>query len=246
MIGSEEKSSGWEKLLLHERGVINELHSEGLYMYLDDEDAHRLVDILQSRNQIPKKLQKVSEHLAKYQVSPVDAKNRRVIEAWQILNKFAEMSKSDSDKLGLVTVVFGSMVYDDPVNLDYDICVFSEGVSEPELKDLSNKWEETLNADWRGDHGYVSYIDLNTISETVNQFSSGREDVFSEALSLYDQSLLASTILTGRVLYSPTPDLPIRFRSRVADYCSVLPLFGAMIIKEIEDTIKIREERRKK
>ncbi len=210
--------------------------------YLDGIDS-----VLRAPGQISLRLQAGTEKLNVFRVQKMQQRSERVKGAWYALAAFASRHTEESEKHGLITMVYGSTVFNDPVNLDYDVSVFSLKSIEP-LKDaIIYDWNDELDRTWPGDGGHLTVVEWSKIAGNLESAIGDKTGKWAESgiPEEVDMGPL-STALTGEPVYTPSKKDLNNLRSAIARFAAAIPLVGAMIIFDIEETIKTRLERRRR
>jgi len=147
----------------------------------------------------------------------------------------------------VVVVVYGSMLYDDPVNLDFDLECFTDRENKKVKKEiLFGNMQRDLTDRWTiGTEGHISYGSLERIELHLKKIKESNDYTGKNAWSIYGDFSRLSTLTTAYAGFTPNERLPDELR-RKASRLIKEPFIGATVIKELQDTLSIREERRRR
>lgn len=203
--------------------------------------------LLKTPNLAEKEIPSLITQLQQFAVTPENATHVTVRAGREILRRFFEQKHSVLYKYGVIPIVYGSLLYDDPHNLDYDVVLLGQQYN-PDMKKLSVfDWLNELNEQWLNDReGHLSYVTLEKIEKYAKLFGDDTH-IRQIKLNTFDiQQLMSdvSIIFSGSpVLKNDTSLLPA-LRGRCTTLMSQEPLLPAIVTFDLRDTLRVRHERR--
>ena len=242
----DESIPGWEKLPRIYKRYLKGL-SEGT-AHMGTEDVVRHVELLLFPNSTLSKVESLQEQLKSYEVNPISARNTKVKMGWKVLGKFVERHESVLRDSNVVLFICGSMFYDDPRNLDLDGSFVTEKVNRRFERiyqgTLSNEFEDSFRSEVGGAGSDVQYVSFSTLASYCQKIQDGDEEfVFENRELIESEFAIASEILTGYPIYG-SPKTVEQMREKVRLLMGKNPLLATEICMTLEETLKIREERR--
>lgn len=212
----------------------------------DDEEimsyAQRLLSPIESNQKL---IQTILEKLSGYSVTPQTARNPISQQAWELLDQFTHTIQPALRTAHGVLWVFGSTLYDDPKNNDFDVLITTEK-HYPHLIDLTDTWTDRLNTVWTiGEQGHITYLDLETLTRHCDAIHRGDIDyVKDRVLDIELDFEDASVVFNGYPLYVSNNNLLSTIPARVATLIQQEPLFATIMSVGLEETLAARRERR--
>lgn len=228
------------KTLLESKVAQGELRKgDGSYLHY--------IQMLSSPETAYQQMPGLLEDLKKYSVTEETATNDRVREGYNLLRKFVTKIKPDLDQHNAAILTHGSMRFDDPHNLDFDLDILTENET-PSLKKIERNWAFDLNKDWGkiGDEGHIAVFSVEELMRICNKLKSDdlsyiNENQFWIELAAMD----ASNILIGNPLYSANPALVEKAQQEIMIQASETPLMASLMNIVLAGTLEDRQERRR-
>ncbi len=177
---------------------------------------------------------------------PKEKSSKQVQKGWNILDKFIKEESDWIDAFGLNVIVYGSLIYGDPKNMDYDIGLFTYHDNSV-VHELSTSWTNKLDKVWEeiGEGGHMNYVSLERIKEHCEALNSGNLDYIQKhADEIASDFELASALLNGKLLRGNTEILNSLKKSLI-ELSMLTPELAAMLVFSLQDTLKIRKSRRR-
>lgn len=157
-------------------------------------------------------------------------------------------------------MVYGSMRYDDPKNLDFDITVATQTHS-PVLDECvygSNDWTLRLSELWEShmndNDGHISYVHFDTIEQAARDFELlDIDELGGNAFRLEEKLSDPSTVLTGYPIFAADAREPHQrlfsplvkaMQEKAYALCMQYSPIAVHTAAALEDCLKIRWERR--
>ena len=143
---------------------------------------------------------------------------------------------------GFHIMVYGSIQYNDPRNLDADVLLVGEYILtlEPEERKPNRTKDHGLKSQWKtrdfGEEPHLSIFSLDSIENVADAIDT---NVFDFDVAAMD----ASTALTGMPLYDQDNEWFRYFRGRLRKVVEADPLLTILVNREIESCLANREER---
>ena len=119
MFGIDILYPNWDKLPGIAQAYIRPLVED--IDYYKKPTATSLCELILSPSKIPGSIVESHRSLSQYEVIPETATNPRVKAGHQILNRFFQEKTQYMQDNRIVVGVYGSLRYDDPQSLDYDL-----------------------------------------------------------------------------------------------------------------------------
>ena len=172
----------------------------------------------------------------------------RVKVAWSVIEKFFSDKNAFLKRENLIPLVYGSVVFDDPCNLDYDLVLVSE--SQREVEDIIQvQWVDEMEDLWKkvGNGGHFSYVSLDKIKMDCNAFNHGWSKYVREYAEMIDVDFLnASIYFTGELAIPDNESLTkVNYlKETLFGFAQKTPILMATIINCLQHTIVTREIRR--
>lgn len=237
----EAEITGWNALSLTQQAFVTALLKEGYFS--DHLSIARAMPLLLEPAANENRVQGLLKELDKYRVSLSTAENPSVIRAWKMLGSFVEVNKDILLEYGAAISISGSVLYDDPVNLDGDV-----GIHFP--KDSKGIDGQTLS-NWKYDLAYLLECNRSDV------FTTSINELREHQLRLNDPAYYAqscfwifvdfmnvSTMLNGDLTLSPSLPKAWEQQRDVYELMSENPLMQMIVIIELEKTLAIRKQRR--
>ena len=219
-------------------------------LYSDDQDKERLYwycECLLNPQATLNNIDHFVVALEGYRVTELTARNPRIQRAWSALRRFVEDVKPTLIAQGAALWVYGSMVYDDPGHLDYDILLTSETFTHEfnqrtvrELMDLlENQYWFPENI---GTEGHITCLSLGLLKKFCLSFQRGdRDSVVAKWSYIHQEFHEPSILLTGVPYFLPNSQSPDELRNRVRQLISQNPMLAAIAATDLEETLLIRQ-----
>jgi hypothetical protein len=185
--------------------------------------------------------------LQQFAVTPEQATHHDVRLGRQILCSFFEKKQSELHKHNIIPLVYGSLLYDDPHNLDYDVILFGQQY-KPYIEAMSVfDWSDEINALWMNDSGgHITYVTRQQIESFVGFFRNDTHE------SKINEAALDIEILLGdiSVIFSGSPILThdASLLPTIREHCTTLmlqePLIPALVTHDLQEALQVRQIRR--
>lgn len=240
-----DEITGWNSLPRTYQTYFDTLSNERNLVGRDG--IEQAMPYLLSPEKIMPEIDSMIESLYAFSVTPETAKNPKVVEAWKLLKTFRENNERFLIRNNLAVFVYGSMIYDDPRNLDYDIKVVGYE-DDPNLSHIVNLWAYQLDEPWRKvgtPQGNFGYRSIESLERHLKAFNDGDISYIDHNCELIEGILSETSImLTGYPLFMPSPEVYSGLKERISKLASASPLLGYDILQELKATLAIRVERR--
>ena len=212
---------------------------------LEPEIVHTYINFLHRKDFLENIIQEYLEQLNKFSTKPEQAKHKEVRQGWQILSAFFSQ-KYVLQRRGVVPLVYGSLLYDDPRNLDFDVMLV--GINQDNIiAELSNQWYYELIQLWLNDReGDLPYLTFDNIQKYIQllQYSKNPKQIFHQARDIDLTFGRLSRVLNGTPLYSKDESLLLNYRGNAWLLIQQEPLLAALVAYELAETLLIRKQRR--
>lgn len=229
------------------RTFLNGALERNRLLYIYRRDVKHYLDAVAFPERALEKLHTLVKALNKYSVTPQTATNPRVQQGYEVLSEFTRRVHPILSDTGAVVFVYGSMRYDDPVNLDYDLKIVTDRHS-PGLKWLYRDWTDELDDEWKtlGPDGNLTYLSIEQLEHHCRAIADNDTSYVYKNAGLIDFEFGgASIVFSGYPLYAADSSLVPRFQQQVVQLTSNTPLLTGAMIVELSDVLKVRRERRK-
>ena len=178
--------------------------------------------------------------------------SNRVKKAWEVIDNFFLSKAPELLREKITPLVYGSIIFDDPRNLDYDLLLLSNSqrdinktVDNWDLE-LSNKWEEVSNGG-----GHFSYLALDTLQMNCNIVNSNMVEYAQKYAEMIDFDFINVSITFTGVLVNQNDkrfieinkQLP-KVQERALNIANQSPILMSTMIRNMQQMIIIRETRR--
>jgi hypothetical protein len=167
-----------------------------------------------------------------------DRASARTKEAWVKLNSFFSSRKSEMDTLGVAPIVYGSVIFDDPKLLDFDILLVTEDFGD-EVERKIDIWMNDLNQVWKNPvkEGHMEHLSLERLRMHCNAFNNNQIDVNTYTEIDFDA---AAKVLSGDSLTQSTE----KYKEEIWKLAEETPVLMAYIVLMLNQTIGLHEARR--
>ena len=88
--------------------------------------------------------EKQIQHLNELKVDK-NKSSKIVRKGWEVLEKFVESKSSELKKKDVIAIAYGSMIFDDANNLDYDVLLVSEHDNPDMYRVYAVDWNKEMN-----------------------------------------------------------------------------------------------------
>lgn len=220
-------------------------------------------DLLLFPRKIEPAIQTSISSLKDYQVTDRTAQNPRIHRAWAAMGEFVQTIQEELRRKQILFCVYGSMIFDDPRNLDYDVLlVTSRYRQDLDFGQQSMEWDRQLRDEfWNpnkiGHEGSIAYSSLDILRSTASLVSRAGPEYIVENLDrlTITRACDAGIILSAYLFWSP--DKPDRNSSNESETLKRIqkeiwglvrksPLFGIMLLEQLDECIDERKRRRLK
>lgn len=212
---------------------------------LESEIVHTYINFLQRKDFLEKIIQEHLQQLNKFSTKPEQAKHKEVQQGWQILRTFFSQKYILQHRRS-IPIVYGSLLYDDPRNLDFDVIIV--GINRDNIiAELSNRWHYELIQLWLNDReGDLPYLTFDNIERYVQllQYSEDPKQLFHHARDIDLTFGRLSRVLNGSPLYSRDESQLLNYRRKAWLLIQQEPLLAALVAYELSETLALRNERR--
>lgn len=210
-------------------------------------DALDYAQQLHRKDLITSVIPQALETLRMFQSPPELAEHEGVRAGWQLLRDYFQSKRMMFRKAGVVPLIYGSMQYDDPVNLDFDILL--AGTRDyPHIEDFANEYHSDLifGRKWlNNNEGHVSYTSLEKLDELTHMLHGGDNDeIAMNAWRIDDQFGNASVVLSGVPLYPEDASALAALQKGVWQRTQKEPLLAAVVAQNLMETLEARMSRR--
>ena len=218
--------------------------------YLEDRHIGPVMDMVRKPEVIPGLLDEQLQRLQQYRVHPVNSDKHNIAEAWDIIRRKLYGQENNLTAANGMVMLFGSMIYDDPKNLDYDLASLVYTKMKPEREQLlidSIKYrDESISDIWPfGSAGAISYVHMPTLYRRARAVTN-----LYFAVRHIDEYLIdathGSTLLTGLPLIQTSKKDLVTLQNELKIQAAQNPLLGAIMLNNLEKTEDVRKRRRGK
>lgn len=175
----------------------------------------------------------------------------RTKKAWETLEDFFLSKSEDLKKYELIPLVYGSIIFDDPKNLDYDLLLVSD--TNKNMDKLVDTWNYELNEMWKnvGSCGHFSHLDLVPLQINAFFTNSNLIDYVENHAEMIDFTFMdTGALFTGETININNSSfleinnkLPL-FREKTLKIAKKSPILLSTVIRNLQQTLIIRETRR--
>jgi len=210
-------------------------------------DALEYAQQLHRKDLITSVIPQQLETLRMFQTPPEIARHDGVRKGWELLREYFQSKRMMFKKAGVVPLIYGSMEYDDPVNLDFDILLV--GVRDYAHIDVfANEYHSDLifGRKWlNNNEGHVSYTSIEKLDELIHMVREGdNEQIEMDAWRIDDQFGNASVVLSGVPLYPEDASALVPLQKAIWQRVQREPLLAAVVAQSLMETVEARMERR--
>jgi hypothetical protein len=144
-----------------------------------------------------------------------------------------------------VVSIYGSIRYDDPVNLDFDVAIIAEH-KDMDFKRLISAWSNQLSDIWDvGKGGHFGYMTLDSLQRYCDAIKNGESDYINGNAPLMEADFGdAASIINGYTGFTGNSDLVANYRQRILNMAYANPLMGASVALTLQGTLSERRSRR--
>ncbi len=218
--------------------------------YLEDRHIGPVMDMVRKPEVIPGLLDEQLQRLQQYRVHPVNSDKHNIAEAWGIIRRKLYGQENNLTAANGMVMLFGSMIYDDPKNLDYDLASLVYTKMKPEREQLlidSIKYrDESISDIWPfGSAGAISYVHMPTLYRRARAVTNLKFPVRNIDEYLIDATH-GSTLLTGLPLIQTSKKDLVTLQNELKIQAAQNPLLGAIMLNNLEKTEDVRKRRRGK
>ncbi len=173
-------------------------------------------------------------------VLPEKTNNRLVIEGWEIARKYFEGQRQTLDAGGVIPVVYGSLQYSNPRNLDFDMVMAGYYDIPSYVGICEGIWAEDLRRQWNGvPEGDIYYNPVERIYRYAKLLSesSSLESVSDLAVDISLSFSSISMVLSGIALLRGSESELSRLRTSYNQLLKIDPVIPAMVANELHRTV---------
>jgi hypothetical protein len=239
MYRMEAPPPGFENLTPFEQIFVNDWVYSG-------SAVEGYVALLQNSQALAPTIRRYIKELNRYAKTPDSVKNTLVQQGWQALRNFLPEMQPVLHRHVAYLFVYGSMIYDDPHYLDFDLLVVGS-TPEQEVEDLcSYTWRDKLEAMWPGSGGHITYLSMEMLKDRIAAIQEGSPEYFAEGGrgSMEGELDESSILLTGYPFYNPHPERLHEWRSYLLEQIECTPLLAAGVAIPLQEAVEIRRKRR--
>lgn len=194
-------------------------------------------------------LQNVLNNLKTYKVKRICSTNK-VKEGWQIIEDFLSEKSQTLIREDTIPLLYGSMIFDDPKNLDYDLFLVSNHKSSINY-DLLTKWELDLDRKWQkiGTPGHISYLSLDAVQINASLIHSNCAEYAEKYAEMVDFDFMnVGIVLIGEsfkndIFSGVNSQIPL-LQDRIINIANKSSILMGTIIRNLQETLIVRETRR--
>jgi len=188
--------------------------------------------------------------LNRYKVGKNKA-SQRIKKAWGVIENYFLSKSEDLKKYSLIPLVYGSVVFDDPRNLDYDLLLV--GNNNKNIDKMLDCWDREFFNQWKdiGSRGHFSYLNFDSLKTSTIFLNSNSTDYAREYAETIDLLFMhAGTLFTGQEVNSNDPrfrEINDKLPSLREEFFKVAvknPILMSTIIRNLQETLIVRERRR--
>lgn len=163
---------------------------------------------------------------------------KRTKAAWTKLREFFETKSQILQTHRILPIVYGSIIFDDPKHLDYDVLLVT-GQDNEQVAKLELSWEPELDEQWRsiGSPGHIDYLSMERLRGHAKTVGSKK---FSDPFAIDSDFKHASIVLAGL----PLGDGAVSYRQEIWSLAQENPVLMAYVTLKLKETIALREVRR--
>jgi len=218
------------------------------------ESIERRMELLLQPDLLEQRISTTLAQLKPFAKTPNTATNPGVRKGWKVLRSFVKESAPILRRQEAVVLVAGSLVYDDPKNLDYDLDIITLK-ENPIMTTIDHLWQPTLNESWKkiGSEGHIGYTNLELLKTHCGSLKQERRDYVQEMgeIMALDFSI-ASSIFNGYPLFTPDAhshgsqqnSALLKFmRETMLTLSRLTPIMATEILLDLEECLSIRRER---
>jgi hypothetical protein len=207
----------------------------------------RYANLLKTPNLVQETIPSLVSQLQQFTVTPEQATHPEVRYGREILRRFFELKQPILRKYDIIPFVYGSLLYDDPHHLDYDIVLFGQHFV-PEVQQLATiYWPDEINELGSNDREVqLTYTTLQQIEAFVELFSDDTHVHKINTAAFDIQCLMAdvSIVFSGSPIIDNDTSLLPALRERCTMLMHQEPLVAAVAVYDFQDTLRVRQERR--
>jgi len=188
-------------------------------------------------DQIKLEVEKSLSRLNELKVSENHASKKTRL-AWVILRNFFEKNASAFESEDILPVMYGSIIFDDPRNLDFDILLVTERHGD-EIEKMIDPWREVLNREWKkvGSEGHISHLPMDRLRMHCEAFQKGwKENSFYVDMDFGQ----AAIVMSGEPINGKIEE----YREQVWKLASETPVLMGALAMNLGETVIEREIRR--
>ena len=190
------------------------------------------------------RVQMLVGELNRFSVTAETAKHPQVRKGYDVLQNFVENIKPQLDANGVSLYLYGSMRFDDPQHLDYDL-VAARTAESPNLMQLTEDWQHILNQQWVGigDEGHISGFTLDNFRKVCQRINNENDYIEDRAFWIDLEATNTCNVLIGNPIFADESTVDA-YRNEILDLASKTPLMAALMDSVLSGTLKDRQERR--
>lgn len=240
----EHEIQNWDRLPKLYQQYFASLYEEKVY---GTEDIESFIPYLLDPSLNERRIGEVLYALDQYSVTPYTAQNPRVQQAWGTLQEFTQEYHDILARNNAVVSITGSVRYDDPRNLDFDVEIYvPKATDEVDSKRLAFEWSDRLTALWPvrvgGDMTIVSMEDLQRHHQKLQERDA---DYFHQnAWEIMLDYMRMDAIFNGYLGLSPSMAEAREMQQEIAALLHKNPLMQASALVELQAALHVRRERR--
>ncbi len=212
-------------------------------------DVNRLEEYarLMQKPDALERIYSVAEQLQKFSTPPEQASHPEVRTGWKILTDFFEPKRALLQRKGVVPLVYGSMIYDDVVNADFDLYLFGEQHVDYIQKSTLYDWNYALIDLWQNkNEGDLSYHTADQCQHDVDLFHDDThlDEIQEYATEIKYDAESISIVFNGRPLFPDDAARHLTIKNAFIEILKREPLFAGLTLFDLNETLKIRRRRR--
>jgi len=190
---------------------------------------------------------RLNDLMEKHELYKVDRSHAspRIQKAWEIMDKFVAGKWQFFQDHEITPVVYGSVTFDDPAHLDFDLALVGVDTREGIEKDLEG-WVKELQAGWKavGTEGHITYTTLEKLDGYAKAFQEDKlESVEEEDYDIFLYLFYGASVLIGNSAYRPE-EKGKQFKEKYLEIVKQSPSLLAYTIYNLEESLIERETRR--
>lgn len=161
----------------------------------------------------------------------------------ETLREYFQPRKRYLEKHHAIPVLYGSLQYGNPRNLDYDMIILSDRYYEYLDAACHFDWHNEINEKWLNDReGHVTYLPVSRIKQNAELISkdANHEQLYYHSDEVSMSFSDVSIALSGMPLF---PEDASSFKSLQKEYASLLridPVIPAFVAWDLADTVRNR------